>query len=196
MVENAVEELKDAGFRNTDISVLFPEGGGTKDFAVEKETKAPEGAATGAGSGAVIGGALGWLMGIGLLAIPGLGPFIAAGPIMAALAGAGAGGLVGGIAGALIGMGIPEYEANRYEGRIKEGGILLSVHADDSDWKNKAKDILERTGAEDIGYKGESGAEDDESGRPYPKGTTGHGEPGYPRAGDPPSTKDPTRDKW
>jgi hypothetical protein len=183
MVENAVEELKDAGFRNTDISVLFPEGGGTKDFAVEKETKAPEGAATGAGSGAIVGGALGWLMGIGLLAIPGLGPFIAAGPIMAALAGAGAGGLVGGIAGALIGMGIPEYEANRYEGRIKEGGILLSVHADDSDWKNKGKDILERTGAEDIGYKGESGAEDDESGRPYSKGTsvpplTGHGEPG------------------
>jgi hypothetical protein len=159
MVEKAVEELKDAGFRNTDISVLFPKGGGTKEFAVEKETKAPEGAATGAGSGAVVGGALGWLVGIGLLAIPGLGPFIAAGPIMAALAGAGAGGLVGGIAGALIGMGIPEYEANRYEGRIKEGGILLSVHADDRDWKNKGKDILERTGAEDIGYKGESDAE-------------------------------------
>ena len=210
MVERAVEELKDAGFRNTDISVLFPAGGGTKEFAVEKETKAPEGAAAGAGSGAVIGGALGWLMGIGLLAIPGLGPFIAAGPIMAAIAGAGAGGLVGGIAGALIGMGIPEYEANRYEGRIKEGGILLSVHADDRDWKNKGKVILERTGAEDIGYKGESGAEHDESGRPYPKGTsvpplTGYGEPGYPRAGEPveprtsdpltSSTKDPIRGK-
>ncbi len=173
MVEKAVDELKAAGFRNADISVLFPVGGATKEFAVEKETKAPEGAATGAGTGAVVGGALGWLVGIGSLAIPGLGPFIAAGPIMAALAGAGAGGLVGGIAGALIGMGIPEYEANRYEGRIKEGGILLSVHADDRDWKNKGKDILERTGAEDIGVKGESGADHKESDRPYPKGTGG-----------------------
>jgi len=168
MVEKAVDELKAAGFRNADISVLFPVGGATKEFAVEKETKAPEGAATGAGTGAVVGGALGWLVGIGSLAIPGLGPFIAAGPIMAALAGAGAGGLVGGIAGALIGMGIPEYEANRYEGRIKEGGILLSVHADDRDWKNKGKDILERTGAEDIGSKGESGADHKESDRPLP----------------------------
>jgi hypothetical protein len=174
MVEKAVEELKDAGFRHTDISVLFPAGGDTKEFAVEKETKAPEGAATGAGTGAVVGGALGWLVGIGALAIPGLGPFIAAGPIMAALAGAGAGGLVGGIAGALIGMGIPEYEANRYEGRIKKGGILLSVHADDRDWKNKGKDILERTGAEDIGSKGESNADYDKTDRLYPKGT---GEP-------------------
>ena len=184
LVERAVDALKQAGFRNTDISVLFPEGGGTKDFAVEKETKAPEGAATGAGSGAVVGGALGWLMGIGLLAIPGLGPFIAAGPIMAALAGAGAGGVVGGIAGALIGMGIPEYEANRYEGRIKEGGILLSVHADDTEWKTKGKAILERTGAEDIGVKGESGADQDER----PQGTsasprTGYGDPVYPRPG-------------
>jgi hypothetical protein len=158
-VERAVDALKEARFRNADISVLLPESGGTKEFAVEKETKAPEGAATGAGTGAVVGGTLGWLVGIGLLAIPGVGPFIAAGPIMAAIAGAGAGGLVGGIAGALIGMGIPEYEANRYEGRIKEGGILLSVHADDRDWKNKGKVILERTGAEDIGYKGESGAD-------------------------------------
>jgi hypothetical protein len=156
MVENAVLELKNAGFYNSDISVLFPDTVGTKEFAVKKETKAPEGAATGAGTGAAIGGTLGWLTGIGLLAIPGVGPFIAAGPIMAALAGAGAGGLVGGITGALVGMGIPEYEANRYEGRIKAGGILLSVHADDKDWKNKAKEILERTGAEDIGDKGES----------------------------------------
>jgi len=161
LVEKAVAELKVAGFRNTDISVLFPESGGTKDFAVEKETKAPEGAVTGAGTGAVIGGALGWLTGIGLLAIPGVGPFIAAGPIMAAIAGVGAGGLVGGIAGALIGMGIPEYEANLYEGRIKKGGILLSLHADDSDWKNKGKDILKHTGAEDIGVKGESKADYD-----------------------------------
>ena len=165
-VERAVDVLKEARFRNEDISVLLPAGGGTKEFAVEKETKAPEGAATGAGTGAVIGGALGWLMGIGLLAIPGVGPFIAAGPIMAALAGAGAGGLTGGIAGALIGMGIPEYEANRYEGRIKSGGTLLSVHADDSDWKNKAKDILKNSGAEDIGVKGESSADHKESNRP------------------------------
>lgn len=169
MVENAVEALKNAGFRNTDISVLFPESGGTKDFAIEKETKAPEGAATGAGTGAVIGGALGWLTGIGLLAIPGIGPFIAAGPIMAALAGAGAGGIAGGIAGALIGMGIPEYEANRYEGHIKKGGILLSLHTDDSDWKKKGKEILERTGAVDISSKGESGADYDVSDRPGPE---------------------------
>ncbi|MDY0213218.1 MAG: hypothetical protein RBR06_09460 [Desulfuromonadaceae bacterium] len=159
LVERAVEELKNAGFRNEDISVLFPQGGGTKEFALEKETKAPEGAATGAGTGVVIGGALGWLAGIGLLAVPGVGPLIAAGPIMAALAGAGAGGVTGGIAGALIGLGIPEYEANRYEGRIKKGGILLSVHADDSDWKNKGKEILKRTGAEDIGSKGEADAD-------------------------------------
>jgi len=182
MVERAVEELKVAGFRNTDISVLFPESGGTKDFAIEKETKAPEGAVTGAGTGAVVGGALGWLMGIGFLIIPGLGPFIAAGPIVAALAGVGAGGLVGGIAGALVGMGIPEYEANRYEGHIKKGGILLSIHADDRDWKNKGKDILERTGAEDIGYKGESHADYDVSDRPGTDAPprTGHDDPGEP----------------
>lgn len=166
MIEEAVEQLKAEGFRNTDISVLFPESEGNREFAVEKGTKAPEGAAAGAPTGAVIGGALGWLVGIGSLAIPGLGPFIAAGPIMAALAGAGAGGLVGGIAGALIGMGIPEYEANRYEGRIKKGGILLSVHADDREWKNKGKEILERTGAEDIGVKGESSADYDKTDRP------------------------------
>ncbi|MCA1788985.1 MAG: DUF3341 domain-containing protein [Thioalkalivibrio sp.] len=158
MVEKAVEELKDAGFRHTDISVLFPAGADTKEFAVEKETKAPEGAATGAGTGAVVGGTLGWLVGIGALAIPGVGPFIAAGPIMAALAGAGAGGLVGGLAGALIGMGIPEYEAKRYEERIKKGGILLSVHADDGEWQDKGEDILERTGAEDMGSRGASNA--------------------------------------
>lgn len=161
MLEQAVEELREFGFRNTDISVLFPHGDSTREFAVEKQTKAPEGAATGAGTGAAVGGGLGWLAGIGMLAIPGVGPFVAAGPIAAALAGAGAGGLVGGIAGGLIGMGIPEYEANRYEGRIKEGGILLSVHADDREWKNKAKEILEHTGAEDIGYKGEAGADTD-----------------------------------
>ena len=119
-VEIGVDELKAGGFRNTDISVLFPESAGTRDFAHEKNTKAPEGATAGAGTGVVIGGALGWLVGIGALAVPTLGPFIAAGPLMAALAGAGVGGTVGGIAGALIGLGIPEYEAKRYEGQVKD----------------------------------------------------------------------------
>jgi hypothetical protein len=158
-VESAVDALKAEGFRNTDISVLFPEKTGTKDFAHEKSTKAPEGATTGAGTGAVLGGGLGWLAGIGALAIPGLGPFIAAGPIMAALAGAGVGGAVGGLTGALIGMGIPEYEAKRYEGRVKDGGILLSVHSDDSQWTKKAKEILERTGAQDVSSTGEASSE-------------------------------------
>jgi hypothetical protein len=154
--ERAVQALKDAGFSNNDISALFPDKKGTKDFAHEKNTKAPEGATTGAGTGALLGGGLGWLAGIGALAIPGLGPFIAAGPIMAALAGAGVGGAVGGLTGALIGMGIPEYEAKRYEGRVKEGGILLSIHSDTSDEIKKAKEILERTGAQDISSSGES----------------------------------------
>src|SRR5438552_5980465 len=145
--ESAVDALRAAGFRNTAISVMFPENVGSKDFAHEKGTKAPEGATTGAGTGAVVGGAIGWLAGIGALAIPGVGPFIAAGPIMAALAGVGVGGAVGGLMGALVGMGIPEYEAKRYEGRVNKGGILLSVHSDDSDWTKKAKEILERTGA-------------------------------------------------
>ena len=168
-VENAVDALKNAGYRNSDISVLFPQNAGTKDFAHEKNTKAPEGATAGVTGGAVLGGALGWLAGIGALAIPGLGPFIAAGPIMAALAGAGVGGAVGGIAGALIGMGIPEYEAKRYEGRVKDGGILLSVHCDDSAWTKKAKDILERTGAEDVSSTGEAHSDVDTSDRPYPR---------------------------
>ena len=160
-VDDAVDALKAADFRNSDISVLFPETTGTKDFAHEKNTKAPEGATTGAGTGAVLGGGLGWLVGIGALAIPGLGPFIAAGPIMAMLAGAGVGGAVGGLSGALIGLGIPEYEAKRYEGRVKDGGILLSVHSDDSQWTKKAKEILERTGAQDVSSTGEATAKKD-----------------------------------
>jgi hypothetical protein len=155
-VETAVDEMKHEGFRNADISVLFPKNEGTKDFALEKNTKAPEGATTGAASGAVLGGAFGWLVGIGVLAIPGVGPFIAAGPIMAMLSGVGLGATVGGLTGALVGLGIPEYEAKRYEGRIKAGSILLSVHADDSVWTKKAKAILERTGAENIASTGES----------------------------------------
>jgi hypothetical protein len=164
-VESGVEALKAAGFSNNDISVLFPQSEGTKDFAHEKNTKAPEGASTGAGTGAILGGGLGWLVGIGALAIPGLGPFIAAGPIMAALAGAGVGGAVGGLTGALIGMGIPEYEAKRYEGRVKDGGILLSVHSDNSDAVKRAKAILEGTGAQDISSTGEAAGEKQKTAR-------------------------------
>jgi len=158
-VEYGVDALRAAGFSNTDISVLFPENLGTKDFAHEKGTKAPEGAATGASTGVVLGGALGWLAGIGSLAIPGLGPFIAAGPIMAALAGAGVGGVVGGLTGALIGMGIPEYEAKRYEGRVKNGGILISIHANTSREVKEAKQILEETGAQDISSTSEASSD-------------------------------------
>jgi hypothetical protein len=145
-----VNELKAAGFSHNDISVLFPDRSGTQDFAHEQHTKAPEGAAAGAGTGGLLGGALGWLVGIGALAIPGLGPFIAAGPIMAALSGAAAGAALGGMTGALIGLGMPEYEAKRYEGRIKEGNILISVHAEDSTELARAKAVFERAGAEDI----------------------------------------------
>lgn len=169
-VEEAVDALRTADFRNTDISVLFSENAGTKDFAHEKHTKIPEGSTAGAGAGAVIGGALGWLTGIGALAIPGIGPFIAAGPIVSLLAGIGAGGVIGGIAGALVGMGIPEYEAKRYEGRIKEGGILLSVHCDDADWKKRAMGILKQTGAQDIGSEGEAKADFAGSDKPRPRG--------------------------
>jgi hypothetical protein len=154
-VERAVEALKAEGFMTSDISVLLPDTAGSQEFAHTKATKAPEGAATGAGTGAVIGGALGLLAGIGALAIPGVGPLIAAGPIMAALAGIGIGGAVGGLSGALIGLGIPEYEAKRYEGFIKSGGILLSVHTDDSDSIAAAKLCLETCGGRDIATTGE-----------------------------------------
>jgi len=154
--ENAVDRLKQAGFSNDDISVLFPDTSGTQDFAHEQETKAPEGAATGVGTGFIVGGVLGWLAGIGSLAIPGIGPFIAAGPIMAALSGAAVGTAIGGIAGALIGMGIPEYEAKRYESKIREGNILISVHADNGDEADRAKDVLEAAQADDIATSGEA----------------------------------------
>jgi len=157
--EDAVDNLKDTGFRSTDISVLFPDNQGTKDFAHEKHTKAPEAAVAGGSSGAIIGGALGWLAGIGALAIPGVGAFIAAGPIMGMLGGIGVGGAIGGITGALIGLGIPEYEAKRYEGRIRRGGILLSVHCDDTDWAKRAKNILHQTGGEDVASTGEARAD-------------------------------------
>ncbi len=167
-----VEGLKAAGFSNNDISVLFPDKQGTRDFAHEKNTKAPEGAATGAGTGGVLGGALGWLAGIGALAIPGVGPFIAAGPIMAALGGAAIGGAVGGITGALVGLGIPEYEAKRYEGKIKQGNILISVHSNDAEETKRAKEIFEEAGAQDISSTGEAGVKDTDRGSGRSSGST------------------------
>jgi len=153
--ERAADRLLAQGFSNNDISVLLSDVQGTRDFAHEKNTKAPEGTTTGAATGGVIGGTLGLLVGLGTLAIPGLGPFIAAGPIMATLSGVGVGGAVGGLVGALIGMGIPEYEAKRYEGRVKEGGVLLSAHCDTSDEVKRAEDLLKQMGAEDVASAGE-----------------------------------------
>ena len=157
--DHATDTLVRCGFSPSDISALLPENLGSRHIGTAKATKAPEGAATGAGSGAVLGGALGLLAGIGALAIPGVGPLIAAGPIMAALAGVGVGGAVGGFTGALIGFGIPEYEAKRYEGRVQKGGILLSVHCDSSDAVKRAKEIMKITSAEDISSTGESSAD-------------------------------------
>jgi hypothetical protein len=153
--EAAVDRLTAAGFSNQDVSVLMADRQGSKEFAAEKNTKAPEGATAGVGVGGAVGGTLGLLAGIGALAIPGIGPLIAAGPIMGALAGLGVGGAVGGLVGALVGLGIPEYEAKRYEGRVKDGGVLLSVHCDSSEEVSRAKDILKATGAEDISSSGE-----------------------------------------
>jgi hypothetical protein len=144
------ERLRSEGFTADDISVLLPDKAGTRDFAVDNSTKMPEGAAVGAGTGAAFGGALGWLAGIGALAIPGLGPMIAAGPIMAALSGAAAGGLLGGVTGALTGLGIPEYEAQRYESKLREGRILISVHTDTSDEASRVRTIFTEEKAEDI----------------------------------------------
>jgi hypothetical protein len=154
--ERIANQLKAAGFSGNDISVLFPDKTGTRDFAHEQNTKAPEGAATGAGAGGLLGGGLGWLVGIGALAIPGVGPFIAAGPIMAALAGAAVGAAAGGLTGSLVGLGIPEYEAKQYEGKILKGNVLISVHTEDSKEVDKAKEIFKREGAQDISYTGES----------------------------------------
>jgi hypothetical protein len=153
--EIAVDQLLSAGFSHADISVLMADNEGSRDFAAEKNTKAPEGAAAGVGVGGTVGGTLGLLAGIGALAIPGVGPLIAAGPIMGALAGLGVGGAVGGMVGALVGMGIPEYEAKRYEGRVKDGGILLSVHCDSSQEISRAKEILKSTGGDDVASSGE-----------------------------------------
>lgn len=174
-VEQAIDELRANGFRGEDISVLFPANVGTKEFAHEKHTKAPEGTAAGATVGGVVGGSLGLLAGIGALAVPGLGPIMAAGPIVAALTGVGAGGVVGGLVGALVGMGIPEYEAKRYEGLVKKGGILASVHCDDSDWVARAKKVMLRTGADDISSTAEAGADYAKTDRPMPKTRTSGG---------------------
>ncbi|HEY1239965.1 MAG TPA: DUF3341 domain-containing protein [Bryobacteraceae bacterium] len=174
-VSFAIDRMLQSGFRNEDISVLLPDNLGTKDFAHEKHTKAPEGTATGATAGGAIGGTIGLLAGVGALAIPGLGPFIAAGPIMAALAGLGVGGTVGGMIGALVGMGLPEYEAKRYEGRIKNGGVLMSVHCDNSDWVDKAKEFMKSTGAEDISSSGEASADYAKTDKPAPRTRTSGG---------------------
>ena len=170
--EEAVNHLTAGGFRSEDISVLLQDNVGSKDFAHEKHTKAPEGTTAGVLAGGVIGGTIGLLAGIGLLAVPGLGPLIAAGPVIAALTGVGSGGVVGGIVGALVGMGIPEYEAKRYEGRIKEGGVLLSVHCDNVDWVTKAKDLLDQTGAEDIASASEAPADFAKSDKPLSRGSS------------------------
>jgi hypothetical protein len=160
--DDIVGRLKNANFSSGDISVLFPDKDSTRDFAHEKNTKAPEGAVAGAGTGGVIGGTLGWLAGIGALAIPGIGPLIAAGPIVAALSGAAVGAAAGGITGALVGMGIPELEAKRYEGKVKAGNLLISVHTDNSDEIKIAKDIFSSAGAQDICTAGEASVPDSE----------------------------------
>lgn len=174
-VSFAIDRMLENSFRNEDISVLLPDNLGTKDFAHEKHTKAPEGTATGATAGGAIGGTIGLLAGVGALAIPGLGPFIAAGPIMAALAGVGVGGTVGGVIGALVGMGLPEYEAKRYEGRIKNGGVLMSIHCDNSDWADKAKELMKSTGAEDISSSSEATADYAKTDKPGPRTRTSGG---------------------
>jgi len=165
-VETGVDQLLANGFRKEDVSILVADNVGTKDFAHELHSKAPEGASVGGGTGALLGGTLGLLVGLGVIAIPVLGPFLAAGPVVAALAGAGAAGVAGGIIGALVGLGIPEYEAKRYEGLLKQGRALLSVHCDDSEWARRAKATLESSGAEDISSTGEAGADYAASDRP------------------------------
>jgi hypothetical protein len=168
-VNDAVESLKAAGFRQTDISVLFPENLGSKDFAHEKHTKAPEGAVAGGSSGAVLGAAFGWLVGAGSVLVPGLEAMHAAGPVLGMLGGMGVGVTLGGVAGAIAGAGVPEYEAKRYEGRVRKGGILLSIHCDNPTWAKTARSILKRTGANDIATTGEARADFATSEKPMPR---------------------------
>lgn len=169
MVSDAVDALKAAGFRGTDISVLYPENLGSKDFGHERHTKAPEGAVAGGTSGAVLGAAAGWILGAGALVVPGLEQMAAAGPVIAMLGGMGLGVTVGGLAGGLVGAGIPEYEAKRYEGRVRRGGILLSVHCDNAQWAKTARVILRKTGARDIATAGEARADFARSEKPMPR---------------------------
>jgi hypothetical protein len=158
--DRAVDALRAAGFRNSDVSAILPDRDTTtKDLAHEIHSKAPEGASTGAAAGAAVGGVLGWLVGAGALTIPGVGPLIAAGPVVAALAGAGAAGATGGLVGALVGAGIPEIEAKRYAGRIREGGYLVSVHCDDRQWAKRAEEILEATGGQHVVKAAEASAD-------------------------------------
>jgi hypothetical protein len=165
-LEIGLETLRKQGFRPEDISMLYPENLGNKDLVHEENTKAPEGAATGGAAGAVLGGVLGWLAGVGALAIPGIGPLLVAGPIVAALSGVGAGATMGGVVGGLVGLGVPEYEAKRYEGRVQHGGILISVHSDNPEWAKRASQILKETGAEQISSTAEGKADFDVSDRP------------------------------
>lgn len=171
----AVNRLKHTGFRDTDISSLFPETAGTKDLALEKNTKAPEGATAGAGCGAVAGGILGWLVGAGTLTIPGLAALVAAGPLLSLLSGIGAGGSLGGLIGAILGLGSPEYVAKRFEGRIRRGGILLSVHCDDSNWVKIARTVLDQTGAQGVSSAREAKADYASGERPRPRAITSSG---------------------
>jgi F0F1-type ATP synthase assembly protein I len=168
-MEEAVDRLHRAGFRGTDISALLQENQGTKDFAHEKNTKAPEGLSAGAIAGAIVGGVLGWLIGIGALTVPHSASLVAAGPIVAALAGIGALGVLGGIIGALVGMGIPEYEARRFEGRIRHGGVLVSVHCDNQDWVKRAKDVMEHAGGQKIGSESEKSGDFANADKPLPR---------------------------
>jgi hypothetical protein len=181
--EEAVSALRQARFRNTDISALFPDNVGSKDFALERNSKAPEGAVTGAIAGAIAGAILGWLVGAGMLPIPALAPYLGSSPIIAALAGAGALGIVAGIVGALIGMGMPEYEARRYRGRVKHSGVLLSVHCDSRDWVKRAANTLKRTGAEHVSSATEAAADYADSDRPAARVRSSiTGDPDYNRS--------------
>jgi hypothetical protein len=170
MVTQAIDALKAAGFRSTDISVLYPENLGSRDFGHEKHTKAPEGAVAGGGSGVMVGAAIGWLAGAGAMMFPGMEAVAAAGPVMGMLAGMGIGVTLGGVTGAVVGAGIPEYEARRYAGKLRKGGILLSVHADNSEWSNAARRILKETGGKNIAATGEARADFAQSEKPLPRG--------------------------
>lgn len=172
VVTDAMEALKAAGFRSTDMSVLYPENLGSKDLGHEKHSKAPEGAVAGGGSGALVGAALGWLAGAGSLFVPGLEPVAAAGPVLGMLGGMGVGVTLGGLGGALVGAGIPEYEAKRFEGSVRNGGILLSVHCDDQQWAHTARQILKQSGGRDIATAGEARADFGRSEKPMPRGRT------------------------